>query len=147
MRRLSAVAFIFLTLLGTQAEAQSKRAVFVAHSGDDVVGRGLAYAVREELRRSAAYEAAAEDQAVYQIRIISIDDAVGSQPEGISSAISVVYTMTNYVKYVPKDPQTWYPIFLTAKVLSLGRNRIDAQAKSVVATLDQEVEDFLARTR
>jgi hypothetical protein len=55
--------------------------------------------------------------------------------------------MTNYVKYVPKDPQTWYPIFLTAKVLSLGRNRIDAQAKSVVATLDQEVEDFLARTR
>ena len=118
--------------------------VYVSLSGEDTVGHGLAYAIREELRRSAAFDVAPPNRAGLQILVVSVDDAAPGGPTGLSSSIALVYTMTNFADYDPKEPQTWYPIFLTAEAVSLGRKQIETQARSAVATLNNEVERYRA---
>jgi hypothetical protein len=55
--------------------------------------------------------------------------------------------MTNYLPLDTKDPQTWLPLYLNSSLLVVGRNRIEPQAKSIVASLDQAVEEYRSLVR
>jgi hypothetical protein len=150
--RRATIAYVFATLAaGTvppPALAQAQRlAVTVTHSGDDPVGKTLAYSVREELRRSALFEVTVFEESVFRIDLISIDAGTSRDNEGLSSAIAASYTMRNGVPFQTDNPQTWYPIFLTATVHTVGRSRVDEAAKSIVATLDAAIERFKADSR
>ena len=141
MKQLIATLFLLITVLtnSTNGQSTNRIRIWVSLSGDDTIGQGIAYAVREELRRSSIYEVATSETGMFQVRIISID---AGDNEGNMSAIAVSYTMFNYLPLDEGDPQTWYPIYLTTEVLLVGRNRIEQQAKSIVATLDQSIEIF-----
>ena len=138
-----AVASLTGALLASTANAQQRKtAIAVELSGQDSIGQQLAYTVREELRRSSAYEVSIPKDAVFSINIVSIDLALPNEQRGGSAAVAISYTMSNFIPYKAGDPQTWYPIYLTTEVMAVGRNRVDTQAKSIVATLDQEIEKF-----
>jgi hypothetical protein len=125
----------------------SKVSVYVAQSGDDAVGQSFTYAVREEIRRSAAYEIGTEDRAVFTIDLVSVDLAYGDSPKGYGSAVAVSYSMRNSLPYQAGNPQTWLPLFLSLSVLTVGRDAISNQARYVVAGLDKQVEGYRSAMR
>lgn len=140
---IAAVLIVIAAPASGQLKSQSKPVpVFVSQSGKDAVGQALAYAVREELRRSEGYEVAVARDALFTIGIVSLDAALRDDDEGHWSAVAVTYTMTNLFPYVASNPQTWYQIYLTTTVLTVGRNRVDAVAKNIVADLDSEVQGY-----
>jgi hypothetical protein len=152
-RRIVLSTFLALFILASvgvsesSAQTRPRAGVCVAQEGEDAVGSRLAYAVREELRKSAGYDVVERSKCLYRISLISLDLASGSESQGVRSTVSVVVTMTNLLPLKASDPQTWYPIYLTSGVFTVGSSRVDDQAKSVMALLDQAVEDFKAATR
>lgn len=55
---------------------------------------------------------------------------------------TVVFTMTNFMPYKKGEPQTWYPIYLSSQVLTIGTRRVDEQARTVVAAVDAALEQY-----
>jgi len=148
LRKLTPLLVLVAVLLaaGPMAgnEATSGRfTVWVDHSGDDPVGQLLAYEVREEVRRSEAYDLGTFSDALFMVLIITLDPNASSELKGSSTAASVAYTMANMNTYEEGNPQTWFPIYLSSITLTAGRNRVDDQAKSIVAELDAQVSDLL----
>ena len=135
---------VVLWMNASESLAQSpvKLAVHVVHAGGDAVGQNIAYAVREELRRSVAYSVSTANDSAVQIRLVSLDLALPRETEGHSSAIAVTYTVTNYLPLDKKDPQTWLPIYPNSQLLLVGRSQVETQAKSVVSLPDREIEDY-----
>lgn len=143
--RVSCAVILLLTSSGgSNAQSQppqKKTSISVSRSGTDVVGESLAYAVREELRKSQAFNLAQEKESLFNIELISLDMDIAAK-SGASSAIAVTFTMSNLRPHDSKDPQTWYPLYLRGFVLLVGRNRVDQQARSIVASLDAAIEDL-----
>lgn len=138
-------ASVALWVLCTSAPQSAKVKVSVNHSGSDSVGTTLALSVREAIRRSAGYELASETDALYEIKLISVD---GNVPRpGTMSAIAIVITAANLIPYEKANPQTWLDIFLTASVVSLGNARVDGYGSVVLGILDAEVEKYKAASR
>lgn len=133
-----------LALISTiPAHAQDgKIKVSVTHSGDDEIGKQFVYSVREAIRGSRAFSLALPDDAAIQVRIITVDP--NQKNNGVSNwtVATVVYTMTNFIPFKKGDPQTWYPIYLTAQVMTVGQSRTDDQAKSVAASIDASIEKY-----
>ena len=55
--------------------------------------------------------------------------------------------MTNFLPLDKSEPQTWYPIYLTSQVLTVGRNVTSDQAMAVMATLDTAVQKYRDEAR
>jgi hypothetical protein len=149
--------FLFLFCLGLaipipSAVAQAKRSeqklpVFVSFSGDDAVGQDLAYSVREELRKSAAFNSVTAKEAIFFINLVSLDLSVGNERNGSWSAVAVSYVMENLLPLEEGNPQTWYKIHMTTNLFTVGRNRTESVAKSIVSTLDREIEEYKAASK
>ena len=143
----AAVLVTVLSVSMASAQTGSRYAVFVSHSGEDSVGRQLAYAVREELRRSAGYSAGDERESPWTIALVSLDMDGSSSQRGNRSAVAVTFTMRNLLPYKAGSPQTWLPIYLSSSLYFVGSARVEEQAKSVVAGLDHLVGDYLAAVK
>ena len=114
--------------------------VSVSHTGEDSVGKQFAYSVREAIRGSNGYQLVTEDKSGLQVLITTLDPERGSGSNWTIAAIS--YNMTNFNPFDRENPQTWYPIYLTSQVMSIGTNRTDSQARSVMAVIDERLEKF-----
>jgi hypothetical protein len=107
------------------AQAQeSATPVGVYHEGKDMIGQRLAYAVRERIRRSAGHSLQSSGSR-YEILMVSID--VDPNVRNVASAVSVTYVWTG-----PSGPS----LYMSATVITVGRQRIDEMAESIVADLD-----------
>lgn len=137
------LAFIGLIVaLHMPAWAQDGRVrVSVSHAGEDSVGKQFAYAVREAIRASNGYLLVPVDQSGVHISILSIDQDSGPSV-GNSTAASISYTMRNFLPYQKGNPQTWYSIHLTSEVMIIGLRRTADQARSVMATIDDQLEQY-----
>ena len=92
--------FLLGTAVHVHAQSPTSRLpVYVALSADDSVGERLAYDVREELRRSAGFTLSVREGATLQIELVSLDLASAGETKGIHSAVSVAFTMTNYLPF------------------------------------------------
>lgn len=132
------------TTSAQEAKKDGRLSVYVAQSGEDAVGQALAYAVREELRRSAGFNATTAREALVTINIASLDLGSERIRAGTWSAIAVSYTMYNLGTFSEGNPQTLYPIYLSGTVIVVGADATDRMAKSVVAMLDRTIEAFNA---
>jgi hypothetical protein len=136
-RRSIPVALLLLFAGLAQAQ-QEKYSVYVNHNGDDAVGRSVVFALREAIRRSAAYEVAdANGDADLHIEIVSIEDMEGH------SAISAV----GLVLVAPCADEY---LFLH-NVYSAGMKRADDLGKQILVDFDsmfvQGKRDLKNRTR
>lgn len=117
-----------------------KLAVYVSHSGEDSVGKQFAYSIREAIRGSKGYQLSSHEKSSLQVQVVTI--APDKSSENIWTVAAISYTMTNYLPYEKGNPQTWYPIYLTSQVMTIGSNRTDSQARSVMAAIDDQVQEF-----
>lgn len=138
--RLVVIFFALAVSLAAQAQEQ-KIAVSLSHSGDDVVGKQFAFAIREAIRGSHAFRLVPPDESGIQVRLITLnpEDAPASANWTVAS---IVITMANFLPYEAKKPQTWYPIYLTSHVSTVGRSRTEDQAKNILASIDEQVERY-----
>lgn len=138
-------------LLGTQGayaqDQDSKVRVSVSHSGEDSVGKQFAYSVREALRASKGFRLVSPDDSGLQILIVTVDPERASTSGSYWTAASITYTMANFLPYEKGNPQTWYPIYLTSQVMTIGTQRVDEQARSVLAALDHALETYRGDAR
>lgn len=121
--------------------ADPKLSVCVFHTGEDSAGKQLAYGVREALRASNGYRLGEPQDCVLQLRLITLNPDDRSSSNAWTAA-AVSYTMANLFPYEKGNPQTWYPIHMTTQVLITGTQRVDEQAKAVMATLDDQVQKY-----
>ena len=147
IHRIALVTFLVgASFLHSNIFAQdSKVQVSVSHTGDDSVGRKLAFAVREVVRGSRAFYLVIPDDAGIQVRLITIDP--DKPAAGNWTVATVVILMTNFIPYEKGNPQTWYPIYLGSQVLTVGQSVTDEQAKSVVAAVDAALEKYRKDSR
>ncbi len=118
---------------------ESKLSLSVEHSGQDSVGQRLAFALREAIRQSAGYRLVPVSGSLFRIDLVTLDP---DRSSGNWTAAAITYSMRNDLPLDKTDPQTWYPIYLSTKVIISGSSRVDEQAKSILAGLDQEVEEY-----
>jgi hypothetical protein len=128
----------------TFAQSTTRLKVDVVHAGGDPVGQRIATALRDALYRSAEFMIGDSDDHIVRINIVSLDAAGAAGKEGVRSAVSVVYTMANYLPLDKSNPQTWYPIFLTSAIRLVGRERASAVASDILETLDAEMRAYRA---
>jgi hypothetical protein len=135
------VLFVLL-LIPSLATAQDTRpAVAVSHSGDDQVGRQLAYAIRERLGRSTLYRLIESRQSpAFTISLVTLDDSVNGQ--GLASGVSVAYLVRNDLPFVSGNPQTWYELLLEHTLHTVGRSRVELAANNIIANLDRSIADY-----
>lgn len=139
---MTAFSSLVLALSILSAPQISKVKVSVSHWGDDSVGTTLALAVREAVRQSVGYELATAKNALFDIKLVSVDHS--TKDEGVASAIAVIYTVANLAFYEAKNPQTWLPLFMDAHVLYLGRKRAQDQGTEILAMLDAKIAEYKA---
>ncbi len=140
------VALLLCSLLVQPALAQDgKVAVHVIHSGEDSVGVQFIYSLREALRGSHGYKLTSREDSGIQVRVITLNPDERNQSNW--TVATVVYTMTNFLPLDKSEPQTWYPIYLTSQVLTVGRNVTSDQARAVMATLDTAVQKYRDEAR
>jgi hypothetical protein len=140
----------FVLLLFSQlafAQDANRVKVDVVYAGEDRVGENVAAAVRAQLLRSPEFVIGDSADHIVRINIVGLDAASAGSAEGLRSAISVVYTMANYLPLEEGNPQTWYPIFLTSAIRLVGRDRTEAVARDIVSTLENEMREYRTAAR
>ncbi|WP_140637449.1 hypothetical protein [Methylibium rhizosphaerae] len=137
-----------LLLASTVALAQdAKIRVSVTHSGEDAVGKRLAFSLREAVRSSSGYQLVGPEESGLEVKLITLDPETSPRSSSVWTVASATIVMTNFLPYEKRNPQTWYPIYMTSVVMTVGANRTDEQAKSILATLDDSLEKFRAAAR
>ena len=139
---LATVALLWTTQDAKAQEPDAKIAVSVSHSGEDSVGKQFAYAVREALRASNGFRLVSSGDSGLQLQIVTVDPERSSASGNYWTAASITYTMANFLPYEKGNPQTWYPIYLTSQVMTIGTQRVNEQARSVMAALDNALETY-----
>lgn len=150
MRKIAYFLFLTATLLSGIASAQNndgKVAVSVSHSGEDSVGRQFAYAVREAVRSSNGYKLVPNADSGIQINLVTIDPEKTSSSGSYWTAAAVSYTMTNFIPFEKGNPQTWYSIHLNTQVMTVGTQRLNEQARAIMATIDEVLERYRRDSR
>lgn len=110
-------------------ETAHRTPVYLASTAQDIYGKQFVYHVRELLRGSKGLALAqSEDEAVYQVRIVAIDD----ESNGI--AYSVVWTERSINK-------GGLPVYITHSVGTCGRNVLESCARTVIASTDEQVQN------
>lgn len=139
---------VALTIFALTVFAQdNKVGLSVIHSGEDTVGRKLAFAVREAIRSSAGFKLVGRDDYGMEVRLITIDPETSPQSSGNWTVASVTVVMANFLKYEEGNPQTWYPIYMTSVVMTVGGQRTEEQAKSILATVDDALDKYRSAAR
>lgn len=160
MRRIALVA-IGLSLISAlpavaQQAVEDKLKVAVSATTEDGIGKQFAYALREEFRKSARY-ALIEDErlATYTVGLVTIDPM--DDRNQTMTVAAVTLTSINPAplflneKAVPlrQSPIFNLPLLVSSWVRTVGRNRVADSARSMVASVDQEViklHDLLSRS-
>jgi hypothetical protein len=138
---LTTLSLVAQLLLAFPSWAQdAKVGVSVLHSGADPVGKQLAYALKEAIRGSNGYRLTPGVEGQIRVSIVTVDPDRSSS--GNSTAAAVTYTMVNNVPLQKGNPQTWYPIYLTTMVAMVGSKRVDEQAQTLMATLDDAMDRY-----
>ena len=141
-RKILSLVFALLLLVCGASQAQDQKiGVSVSHTGDDSSGVQFAYAIREAIRGSQGYRLVQSDEPGIQVRLVTINPEDNTTSSNWTVA-TVVLTMTNFLPLDKKDPQTWYPIYLTSHVMTVGRSRTESQARSVIASVDAAIERY-----
>lgn len=139
------VSIILSFLLVPFVHAQDKDEripISVSHTGDDSVGKQFAYSVREALRASKGFRLAPPENSGISVRIVTIDPERAADSKSYWTVAAVTYTMTNFIPYQKGNPQTWYPIYLGTHVMTVGSQRVNEQARSVMASIDEILEKY-----
>jgi hypothetical protein len=122
---------------------QGKVAIGVFQLGEDAVGKSLALAVREAIRRSPSYALALAGGKVFSIGLVTIDISTAA-PSG-TSAVSVVFTLAN--PQPTASALAGYPLLLNGTVLAVGRGRVPEMADRIVALLDATVQAYKSKVQ
>ena len=120
---------IALVLAAPLCSAQ-KIKVWIQDTADDQVGSRLVYAIKEQIRKSAALELTEDEEvtpARVGIHIVTID----RDKEGRSTSYAVTWTVGTLHKY-PVD------MFLTQAAGGCGVNRVEQCANGLVADTDKQ---------
>ena len=146
VRRLVLPAIVAAVFVPHPADAQfaPRSSVQVVHLGEDPVGQRVAAALRTAISRSDGYVVVDGDDHMVRINIVSLDAVASGGKSGVRSALSIVYTMSNYLPLEKGNPQTWYPIFLTSSIRLVGSEKVEAVARDALATLESELREFRA---
>ncbi|MCK6401467.1 MAG: hypothetical protein L6Q74_06120 [Sphaerotilus natans subsp. sulfidivorans] len=139
--RVLLLTLALLTAVAASAQ-DGKLSVSVDHSGNDVVGQRLAFAVREAIRSSAGYRLEQPRDALLHLSLITLDPERAPSNTGFWTAAAVSYTMRNGLPYEKGNPQTWYAINLSTSIVIAGTSRVEEQAKSILAVLDKQVDEY-----
>ena len=138
------VKFILATMLllleHTAIAQDEKVTVSLIHIGEDGIGKQFAFAIREAIRGSNGFRLTQPEESGLQIRLITIDPEEKTQSNW-TVATSVI-TMRNFIPIDEKEPQTWYPIYMTASVLTVGQSKTNEQARAIIATLDSQLDRY-----
>jgi hypothetical protein len=138
MKTAIAIMIVLLAAGVCLAQAAKKIPVAVNHSGDDQVGRSVAFALKEAIRASQGFVLIETDTKTPRIMIVaeSVEALVAPLKGGVSAiAYSIIY-------YRTKAPGVG--IFLGSKVQSCGPDIIEFCAKQILPAIDQ-ASDFLRR--
>jgi len=153
----ASLALALALAAGAPADAQQPSAatqrttIAVSFNGDDAVGKQLAYAVREELSRSARYQLAEPTKtAAYGINLVSLDP---DGKDGNRTVVAISITATNLyglMGFLPDTfPKTSYmvvsPFLLDQSVLIVGSKRVAQTANEIVADMDTKIREELEK--
>lgn len=106
--------------------------VVVSATAPDPVGRRLAFAVREKLRRTAGMQlASSTDSGTVIMSMVTLDPDSKNQDAGSRTIYSVVWTVETF----HQSPITMY---LTSSVGLCGSGRVQECAEDLVAGTDRE---------
>lgn len=109
-----------------------KRLIYIDHTGGDVAGTRLAFALKEAIRKSNSYALAETDDhetGEFKVELVTLE--VPSQHPGdiVDSAVS----MMTHVQVGAVEMPVGHDLFFTALEVT------DSQAQTALATLDGEV--------
>ena len=137
MKTLRWATFLLLLASGFSFAQSKKVPVAVTHSGDDSVGEGIAFALKEAVRGSQSFRLVDDEVAPKQPRIVvhmvSIDTDEYPRQRGLSSSIATVIVFDSI-----ETPG--FGIYLTMLVQYCGRDKIDPCAKTILPKIDREIE-------
>jgi hypothetical protein len=132
------LAVLALLASGTRAAGPIKVVkVAVSCSGDDAVGSRICASLREKIRASKGFKLVGEEEARKSSRsfhVNLISEFVDDEHPNYHSAIAVVFTM-------PK-PEPQLDGFVTAWVAVVGDHKIDEEAATIMAELDNGTESL-----
>ena len=131
MYKITFLILIFLSSLFSAQEAV-KYPVEVSHSGDDIVGGRLAYAVKEKIRNSSSLQMSYSEDARLTVILVTLDQT--PDRPGASSCYSFVLCMTN--------PNNYFPNYITSSVGYCGSSRVTEVADGIVADIDKVVDNI-----
>jgi len=128
---LSLLFFLSTTLFGQET---LKFPIEVSHSGTDIVGERLAFAVKERIRKSESMRLTYEKEMRATIILVTLDQYNDSP--GNSSCYSFVQCLD-----FPGQPFGYY---ITSSVGYCGSSRVDEVAERLVAIADKEIGAILS---
>lgn len=123
--------FFSTTIFGQET---LKFPIEVSHSGEDIVGGRLAFAVKERIRKSESMRITYEKELRATIILVTLDQYKDSP--GTSSCYSFVLCWDN-----PEQPLSFY---ITSFVGYCGSSRVDEVAEGLVADVDKEIGKILS---
>lgn len=142
-----AVVLCSLLLASLAAAQDAKLPVSLSHTGEDNTGKQFAYAIREAIRGSNGFRLTGENDAGIHVKLITIDPEQSRSSGSAWTVASITYVMTNFLPYEKGNPQTWYPIYLTSQVFTVGTQRTNDQARAVMASIDEALERYRRDSR
>jgi len=129
-------SILFIILICTtiiSAQGNLKFPVEVSHSGIDIVGGRLAFAIKERIRKSESLQLSYSQELRIVIILITLDQ-YKDQP-GTSSCYSFTLCLD--------DPNQLFRYYITSSVGYCGSSRVDEVAEGFVADTDKEIERLL----
>jgi hypothetical protein len=146
--QLVAILMSFAFVTSAHAQASEKVTVGVLHSGDDVVGMRLAFALKEALRASQGYQLGTDyARTLVRFNLITLNPVQSRKQTGNWTVASATLTMQNHTRFEPNNPQTWYPIYLTSVLVTCGSAEITECANNLMATLEDVLASYWRDTQ
>lgn len=142
---ISLAALFFITSPLSLSAEEGKLSLSVTHSGEDIAGKKLAFALREAVRGSNGYLLTTGPSALIRVSLTTLDP--DNNPSDAWTVASIVVTMRNLNQFDDRNPQTWYPIYLTSSVVTSGINKVDGLADAVLVMVDEAVEEYKVEAR
>lgn len=135
------LGLLLLTMGTSLADDNTKVSVFINHAGSDAIGQHGAAALERLIEASPDYKLAPSHAAMMRVSIASLALA-RDQSASRRATVSTVITMRNYLSYDPSEPQTWYPIFLTANLVVIDADGAEDYAGDIFDRIGAELERY-----
>jgi hypothetical protein len=135
MKALYGIILVLLLMPSISFSQASRVRVAVTHSGDDAVGRTMAFALKEAIRGSQSFVLFEHDykNPTILVRMVSVEAHAGEK--GISSAVAIVIAYDSV-----NTPASG--ILLELVVRACGRDRAVGCGKDILSYIDQSTEDL-----